>query len=475
MRKTVTGRFAFFMLVAPVLALAWASQALAAEYYVATTGSDANSGLSAGAAKLTIQAAVASAASGDEIHVAAGTYSGTSMININKPLTLLGAQAGVHPTAGTRYNDNITHYTLGTVGIATPSSAESVIERTIADGNPVVLVSSPGVTIDGFAITDSALATTNNSIHGIRINTSTATAPVRVVNNVVMGLGADSSSTTRSLPSASGITIYSNSGLPQSSAVVSDNLIAGIFGTGNKFSISTFSWYAGAAKGIWLGSASGTVPVDNVMISGNVVKDIASAAGGAWGVEVNAATGQHSTGLSVTGNTIDNIIANRGGTSWTSSAVGIAIETYMDDLSIDHNKISNIVKQGTSALRLAAISLSNDPVAGSAHVNDNSLAGARFGIAVDPSATGGNVDATSNWWGQQTGPSTGQVVGSATTSSWISVYSDDQAKAGQPGFWPVAPVVPVVSTPASSPWSLALLAVFGLAALGAGMVWKRTA
>jgi hypothetical protein len=322
------------------------------------------------------------------------------------------------------------------------------------------------VTIDGFAITDSALATTNNSIHGIRINTSTAAAPVRVVNNIVMGLGADSGTTTRSLPSANGITIYSNAPLPQSSAVVSDNLIAGVFGTGYHFSISTFSWYAGAAKGIWLGSASGTAPVDDVTISGNVVKDIASAAGGAWGVEVNAATGQRSTGLTVAGNTIDNIIANRGGTSSTSYAVGIAIETYMDSLLIEHNKISNIVKQGTSAVRLAAISFSNDPVAGSAHVNDNSLTGnSSFGIAVDPSATGGKVDAAGNWWGQEAGPNPGQVSGSPIISPWTRAYSDDLAKAGQPGFWPVAPGVPVVSTPASSSWSIALLLLAGAGTL----------
>jgi len=450
-----------------MLGLAGASHALASDLYVATTGSDANSGTSPGAAKLTVQAAVASAAADDTIHVAAGKYSGAAMIDINKPLTLLGAQEGVNPTSGPRYSDNIGRYTLGTVGIPSPSSAESVIERTTTDGNPVVLVSSPGVTIDGFVITDSALATTNNSIHGIRVNTSTAAAPVRVVNNVVMGLGADSSTTTKSIPSANGITIYSNTPLPQSSAVVSDNLIAGIFGTGYHF--GTSGWFAGVAKGIWVGSASGTVPVDNITISGNVIKDVSSAAGGAWGIEVNAASAQHNTGLTVEGNTIDTVIANRGGTSSGSYAYGIAVETYMDNLSITHNKISNIVKQGSSAFRLAAILLSNDRVAGSAHVNLNSLAASpAYGIAVDPSATGGRVDATDNWWGQDTGPNAGQVSGSATTSPWTAGHNDDPIKLGQPGFWPVAPsvaTVPVSNSPASSTWSVALLLLAGVGIL----------
>ena len=434
MRNKDTGRLAFLVLMVLVMGFMGASQAVATEYYVATTGNNANSGLSAGTAKLTIQAAVAAAAASDTIYVAAGKYSDTAMIDINKPLTLRGAQWGVNPTIGTRYGDNIGRYTLGTVGIATPSPVESTIERTTTDGNPVVLVSSPGVTIDGFAITDSALATTNNSVHGIRINTSTAAAPVRVVNNVVMGMGADSATTTKSIPSANGITIYSNGPLPQSSAVVSDNLIADIFGVGYHLG------YAGTAKGIWLGSSSGTVPVDNVTISGNVIKDIASAAGGAWGIEVNAATSQHSAGLSVTGNTVDTVIANRGGTSFTSYARGIAIETYMDDLLVSHNKISNIVKEGTSALGLTAIFLGTDPVAGSAHVNLNSLAaGSGTGITVDPSAKGGKVDATNNWWGQATGPSAGQVSGSAVTLPWTTTYRDDPAKVGQPGFWPAEP------------------------------------
>ena len=459
---TAAGRFGFLVLLVLLMGLVGVSHALATDYYVATTGSDASGGLSAGAAKLTIQAAVSAASAGDSIHVAAGHYSGTAMIDVNKPLMLLGAQAGVSPTVGARYNDNIGRYTLGTVGIAMPSPVESEIERTTTDGNPVVLVSSPGVTVDGFVITDSALATTNNSVHGIRINTSTAAAPVRVVNNVVMGIGADSGTTTKSIPSANGITIYSNSPLAQSSAEVSNNLIAGVFGVGYHLG------YAGTAKGIWLGSSSGTVPIDNVTISGNVIKDIASAAGGAWGIEANAATSQHNTGLSVTGNTVDTVIANSGGTSFTSYARGIAIETYMDALSITNNKISNIVKGGASAVGLTAIYLGSDPVAGSAHVNLNSLAASSgFEVTVDWSAKGGKVDATNNWWGQDSGPRTNQISGSATTSPWTTAYSDDPTKLGLPGFWPVAPPVVPTSTPASSTWSLSLLFL-----LGAGMlVW----
>ena len=48
---------------------------------------------SGGADFTTIQAAVNAASPGDTILVAAGTY--TQLVTVNKPLVLLGAQAGV--------------------------------------------------------------------------------------------------------------------------------------------------------------------------------------------------------------------------------------------------------------------------------------------------------------------------------------------------------------------------------------------
>ena len=67
--------------------------AAATIYYVAMTGNDGNPG-SSGSPWLTIQHAVSTAASGDTIMVAAGTYVETGQIVISKNLTIVGAGAG---------------------------------------------------------------------------------------------------------------------------------------------------------------------------------------------------------------------------------------------------------------------------------------------------------------------------------------------------------------------------------------------
>ena len=83
-----------------------------------------------------IQNAVADAAPGDTIHVAAGTYA--AAVSVNKSLTLLGANAGVHPAVGTHPTE-----TVGTRG------AESILSNNF----PAIVPSADNITIDGFMFT----------------------------------------------------------------------------------------------------------------------------------------------------------------------------------------------------------------------------------------------------------------------------------------------------------------------------------
>lgn len=111
-----------------------------ATYYVRKTGSDANSGLSAGAAKLTIQAAVNLATTaGDTVYVGAGTYRETVTLaasgSSGNPISLIGDYAG------TQTGD------AGVVRI-TGSNDDASITRT----NCIAATARSYWTISGFAL-----------------------------------------------------------------------------------------------------------------------------------------------------------------------------------------------------------------------------------------------------------------------------------------------------------------------------------
>ena len=81
----------------PVLALIFFStgSAFATDRYIATTGSDATDCSNNASPCLTLSYTINQSLDSDTIHVAAGTYSASSVINVNKTLTFLGNQAGV--------------------------------------------------------------------------------------------------------------------------------------------------------------------------------------------------------------------------------------------------------------------------------------------------------------------------------------------------------------------------------------------
>jgi|GEM_PF-5771610 len=83
-----------------------------------------------------IQAAINAADPGDTINVSAGPYG--ESVSINKSVTLLGANAGVHPAVGTHPTE-----TVGTRG------AESIL----SNNYPAIVPSADGITIDGFMFT----------------------------------------------------------------------------------------------------------------------------------------------------------------------------------------------------------------------------------------------------------------------------------------------------------------------------------
>src|SRR5207302_715707 len=118
-----------FLLLIALTAVSYPAAAATNWFVDGTLGNDANTCTAPGlSACRTIQAAINKASTGDTINVAAGTYpEPAGSLNVNKTLTLLGAQNGVDAR--------------GRVGL----------ESIITDPNGTV-VSANNVVIDGFTV-----------------------------------------------------------------------------------------------------------------------------------------------------------------------------------------------------------------------------------------------------------------------------------------------------------------------------------
>jgi parallel beta-helix repeat protein len=88
MKKTFTNALQKYALLIGLLLTCSFAGSAQTNFYVATTGNDANNGLSPATSKLTIQNAVNTAAAGDIINIADGVYN--ARVIITKSLTLLG-------------------------------------------------------------------------------------------------------------------------------------------------------------------------------------------------------------------------------------------------------------------------------------------------------------------------------------------------------------------------------------------------
>ena len=120
----------------------------------------------------TIQAAInaANPGGGDVIKVNPGTY--TEAININKPVSLRGAQVG--NDANTRFGA----FTTGANGPKADPAVESIITAPTTTITNLVSVTSDGITIDGFVIDGNNLnlAPSGTQVGGINVDAAEASS-----------------------------------------------------------------------------------------------------------------------------------------------------------------------------------------------------------------------------------------------------------------------------------------------------------
>ena len=333
----------------------------------------------------TIQAAV-NDGSCSTINVAPGTY--PENVIIPRSLILNGAQAG-NPVA------------LRVSG----GPLESTVKGVAISGNvPVFTIAAPGVTIDGFSVTNQTVVLGAAFGIGIKVSGSGAL----LTNNII-----DTVNTPDPGSSGTAQAIYLEAG-PDNVRILGNDL---------KNIHSNRS-----AKAVLIGDSSSTNPSVNILIQGNSMSNIISDARGAYGVQINNGNGSTAnTGLEIRDNTIKTL--NGGG--W---AHAIGLEGNTPGVMVVGNSISAVVDLTPTVFGQDAVAVwfEANPTFPTAKVNQNNfdVTIAAYGIAVQAAllgpVAGGSVDGTCNWWGDPNGPGPvgpgagAKVSYNVTFTPWLS-------------------------------------------------------
>jgi len=330
--------------------------------WVATTGSDSNDGSNA-SPFATIGKGVDAIESSGIVNIAAGAY--TENVNVNKSVTLNGAQAGI------------------SVGVRTAGGGS---ESNVAG---LLTVAAADVTVDGFTLTNPD--TTSSSIAALLVNSTGSNA--HILNNFVQNVG------NTGLVNKNVQGIYLTNG--PDGITIEKNQIQHIL-NGNK-----------SVKGIYLGhTGSSGDSSTNVVIQENSISDVKTngSGGGAYGILVNMAPSVNN--LRVIDNTITDVYGK-----WTHA---IGLEGPTPNAVVLNNQFSGIAAVGTDK---SAVFFEDNPDGGSVSVAFNQFNGTDFfGVAIHPKhwdptwpdnvGTPGAgyvpinyvVSAMNNWWGHASGP-----------------------------------------------------------------------
>lgn len=293
--------------------------------------------------------------------------------------------------------------------ISTPNVTVQGASGATVEGQ--ITVSASGVTIDGLTVT--------NPTGGIGILVD-GVGDVTISNNTVENIGSDSSWTNTS----QGIYISDNNASEGiSNIVIEGNTIDSV---GNAAALDKTN------KGIFVGDSIANALLDNLEIRENTISnivanatDFADSGRGAYGVQINwgsggAATGQV-TNLVVADNTIEDL------SGFWVHAIGLEADT--PSAAITGNEIAGLsATKGTDGFSgdfrdEAGVFFEANLDAHTILVNDNEFSDMFYGVLLHPSLDLGenSVDATSNWWGDATGPQgNGIAVGEQITfSPWL--------------------------------------------------------
>jgi hypothetical protein len=334
----------------------------ASDWYVSTTGNDANDCMSPATACLTLQAAIDRASNGDTVNVEAGIYPYAGVVNLNKTLTLNGAQSGLD--ARERFE------------------AESILENSGG-----LYVTANDVIIDGFTVQNS----TSGAFTGFGIDLGASTSGAHVINNIIQnniaGIGlANNPAGNQAVIQHNAFRNNTQPGPASGHGIYTDEYVAG-YGVGLEdvlIDSNSFENYNDAVTGTWDIGISNTGPVafTNLQIQYNSSVSISPASRSMYFYNTDSS--------SIKANNIRNK---------TNYAIGFFGGD--DGITIECN---TILESNRGIYVADAYTGLNSTI----RVNDNNIAGnAIAGLeVVSGTYTGGfgSLNAENNWWGSSSGP-----------------------------------------------------------------------
>jgi parallel beta-helix repeat protein len=335
----------------------------------------------------TIAEAVAAATAGDTVVVAAGTYNLTSAITVNKPLRILGAQAGLDPRP-----------TFG--GRAGP---ETILQST---GTIFDINNTEGVEVNGFELRSASTSSSINVLQAVDVRN------VRVLYNIVYNTNYPGGA--------------SNEGIKfrrcSAGAVVSYNYLHEIPAPGDPINfdsvmdgeISSNEIVNSGSEnaGIYLYASERTLVFDNI-VDTTIQND---------GIKMGNKGGNDAakTGGFIVGNTVRNtkqdgitvymsntLVEGNEVSGSTSENGGIYFAFALSNVTITGNRIHDNTFNTGKWGNPAGVMLKGDVLAATFLVSDNEIYNNYPNGVTNKSAA--ILDATNNWWGDASGPGGGAV------------------------------------------------------------------
>jgi Zn-dependent metalloprotease len=227
-------------------------------WYVATTGSDANSCSSSTSPCLTINVAIGKATAGDIVRIGVGTYTGTGpeVVLINKSITLSG---GWNPGFTAQSGHSILDAQSARRGITVMNTITAIIDQSIVQNGKVLQGG-------GIYINSGSTVTLNNS--AVRNNIAVWGGGAGIYVNSSSTVTLNNSTVTRN--DGTGIANYGT--LTLNNSTISSSTNSGIFNSGGTLILnnSTISGNTGTGSGGGgILNESGSTTLSNSTISAN--------------------------------------------------------------------------------------------------------------------------------------------------------------------------------------------------------------